>query len=69
MLILDDSMSLDTQTEYAIQQALDELMQGRATFVSFARNWSGCRKLPRTTGASRAQRRGSRHTSSRCEAL
>jgi ATP-binding cassette subfamily B protein len=34
LLILDDSMSsVDTQTEYAIQQALADLMQGRTTFV------------------------------------
>src|SRR3990172_7602374 len=34
ILILDDSMSsVDTQTEYAIQQALAELMKGRTTFV------------------------------------
>jgi len=34
ILILDDSTSsVDTQTEYLIQQALAELMQGRTTFV------------------------------------
>ncbi len=34
ILILDDSLSsVDTQTEYAIQQALTELMKGRTTFV------------------------------------
>ena len=34
ILILDDSTSsVDTQTEYAIQQALSELMIGRTTFV------------------------------------
>ncbi len=34
ILILDDSLSsVDTQTEKLIQQALDELMQGRTTFV------------------------------------
>jgi ATP-binding cassette subfamily B protein len=34
ILILDDSTSsVDTQTEYLIQQALSELMQGRTTFV------------------------------------
>jgi ATP-binding cassette subfamily B protein len=34
ILILDDSTSsVDTQTEYAIQQALAELMIGRTTFV------------------------------------
>ena len=34
VLILDDSTSsVDTQTEYLIQQALAELMQGRTTFV------------------------------------
>ena len=34
ILILDDSLSsVDTQTEYAIQQALVELMKGRTTFV------------------------------------
>lgn len=34
ILILDDSLSsVDTQTEYAIQQALAELMRGRTTFV------------------------------------
>ena len=34
ILILDDSTSsVDTQTEYAIQQALAELMTGRTTFV------------------------------------
>ena len=34
ILILDDSLSsVDTQTEYAIQQALAELMKGRTTFV------------------------------------
>jgi ATP-binding cassette subfamily B protein len=34
ILILDDSTSsVDTQTEYLIQQALGQLMQGRTTFV------------------------------------
>ena len=34
ILILDDSTSsVDTQTEYLIQQALADLMQGRTTFV------------------------------------
>ena len=34
ILILDDSTSsVDTQTEYLIQQALSELMKGRTTFV------------------------------------
>lgn len=34
ILILDDSTSsVDTQTEYLIQQALNELMKGRTTFV------------------------------------
>jgi ATP-binding cassette subfamily B multidrug efflux pump len=34
ILILDDATSsVDTQTEYLIQQALDTLMQGRTTFV------------------------------------
>jgi len=34
ILILDDSMSsVDTQTERLIQKALDQLMQGRTTFV------------------------------------
>ena len=34
ILILDDSTSsVDTQTEYLIQQALDKLMEGRTTFV------------------------------------
>lgn len=34
VLILDDSTSsVDTETEYLIQQALDELMKGRTTFV------------------------------------
>jgi len=34
ILILDDSTSsVDTQTEYTIQQALAELMEGRTTFV------------------------------------
>ncbi|MCC6188236.1 MAG: ABC transporter ATP-binding protein [Anaerolineales bacterium] len=34
LLILDDATSsVDTQTEYLIQQALDALMQGRTTFV------------------------------------
>lgn len=34
ILILDDSLSsVDTQTERLIQQALDELMRGRTTFV------------------------------------
>jgi len=34
ILILDDSTSsVDTQTEYLIQQALAELMKGRTTFV------------------------------------
>jgi ATP-binding cassette subfamily B multidrug efflux pump len=34
LLILDDATSsVDTQTEYLIQQALDELMRNRTTFV------------------------------------
>jgi ATP-binding cassette subfamily B protein len=34
ILILDDSTSsVDTQTEYEIQQALDELLQNRTTFI------------------------------------
>lgn len=34
LLILDDSLSnVDTETEYLIQQALAELMEGRTTFV------------------------------------
>jgi ABC-type multidrug transport system fused ATPase/permease subunit len=34
ILILDDSTSsVDTHTEYLIQQALERLMQGRTTFV------------------------------------
>ena len=34
ILILDDATSsVDTQTEYLIQQALDTLMEGRTTFV------------------------------------
>ncbi len=34
LLILDDATSsVDTQTEYLIQQALNDLMQGRTTFV------------------------------------
>jgi ATP-binding cassette subfamily B multidrug efflux pump len=34
ILILDDSTSsVDTETEYIIQQALQTLMQGRTTFV------------------------------------
>jgi ATP-binding cassette subfamily B protein len=34
ILILDDSTaSVDTQTEYLIQQTLSELMKGRTTFV------------------------------------
>jgi ATP-binding cassette subfamily B protein len=34
ILILDDSTSsVDTQTEYLIQQALDRVMDGRTTFV------------------------------------
>jgi ATP-binding cassette subfamily B protein len=34
ILILDDSTSsVDTQTERLIQQALDDLMEGRTTFV------------------------------------
>lgn len=34
ILILDDSLSsVDTQTELLIQRALDQLMQGRTTFV------------------------------------
>lgn len=34
ILILDDSLSsVDTQTEHLIQQALEELMRGRTTFV------------------------------------
>lgn len=34
ILILDDSLSsVDTETEYLIQQALDRLMEGRTTFI------------------------------------
>jgi ABC-type multidrug transport system fused ATPase/permease subunit len=34
ILILDDSTSsVDTQTEYEIQQALDELLENRTTFI------------------------------------
>ncbi|MCA9960689.1 MAG: ABC transporter ATP-binding protein, partial [Anaerolineales bacterium] len=34
ILILDDSTSsVDTETEYLIQQALEVLMQGRTTFI------------------------------------
>ena len=33
-MILDDSLSsVDTETEYLIQQALEQLMHGRTTFV------------------------------------
>lgn len=34
ILILDDATSsVDTQTEYLIQQALERIMEGRTTFV------------------------------------
>ena len=47
ILILDDSLSsVDTETEYLIQQALAELMRGRTTFI-IAHRLAGLRQADR----------------------